>query len=82
LAQKKVAGLPTLSETLLEVERPVLELDELPSFVLKKARKCWVWPALCRQTRQVVAFVVGDRSAQTCRRLWQAIPEAFRGAYC
>ena len=82
MAQKKVAGLPNLSETLLEVERPVLELDELWSFVLKKARQRWVWLALCRQTRQVVAFVVGDRSAQTCRRLWEAIPEAFRRAHC
>jgi IS1 family transposase len=82
VAQKKVAGLPALSETLLEVERPVLELDELWSFVLKKRRKRWVWLALCRQTLQVVAFVVGDRSAQTCRRLWAAIPEAFRRAHC
>jgi insertion element IS1 protein InsB len=82
VAQKKVAELPALSETLLEVEWPVLQLDELWSFVLKKGRKHWVWLALCRQTRQVVAFVVGDRSAQTCRRLWEAITEAFRGAHC
>ena len=60
----------------------MLELDELWSFVLRKARKRWVWLALCRQTRQVVAFVIGDRSRQTCRRLWEAIPAAFRGAYC
>lgn len=52
------------------------------SFVLKKARKRWVWLALCRQTRQIVAFVIGDRSAQTCRRLWEAILEAFRRAHC
>ena len=26
--------------------------------------------------------MVGDRSEKTCRRLWQAIPEAFRGAHC
>jgi insertion element IS1 protein InsB len=82
LAQKKVTGLSDLAKTLLEVERPVLELDELWSFVLKKACKRWVWLALCRQIRQVVAFVVGDRSAQTCRRLWEAIPKAFRRAHC
>ena len=82
MAQKKVAGLPALSETLLEVERPVLELDELWSFVLKKVRKRWVRLALCRQTRQVVAYVVGDRSARTCRRLWETIPAAFRRAHC
>jgi len=73
---------PELSETLVEVERPVLELDELWSFVLKKARKRWIWIALCRQTRQVVGYVVGDRSQQTCQRLWEAIPDGYRQAQC
>ena len=82
MTQKKVAGPPALAETLVVVENPVLELDELWSFVLKKARKRWVWLALCRQTRQVVAYVVGDRGEKTCRRLWRAIPEAFRRAHC
>ena len=80
--KKKVAELPELSETLLEVADPVLELDELWSFVLKKACKRWIWIALCRQTRQVIAYVVGDRSEKTCRRLWEALPEAFRRAHC
>jgi len=63
--------MPELSETLVvPQEAPTLELDELWSFVLKKANKRWIWIALCRQTRQVVAFVIGDRSAATCRRLW------------
>ncbi len=74
--------LPALEETLVEVQDPVLELDELWSAVLKKARKRWIWIALCRQTRQVVAFVIGDRSEKTCRRLWKAIPEVFREAHC
>jgi len=82
LDKKKVAELPELSETLLEVADPVLELDELWSFVLKKACKRWIWIALCRQTRQVIAYVVGDRSEKTCRRLWEALPEAFRRAHC
>ena len=43
----------------------------------------WVWLALCRKTRQVVvAFVVGDRSRTTCRRLWRAIPEYYKAATC
>jgi InsA N-terminal domain len=32
------------------------------SFVLKKANDSWIWIALCRKTRQVVAYAVGDRS--------------------
>jgi IS1 family transposase len=76
-----------LSETLIvpdvnDAEAMVLELDELCSFVLKKANKAWIWIALCRQTRQVVAYALGDRSEQTCRRFWQAIPASYRAHHC
>jgi IS1 family transposase len=76
-----------LSETLCEPDpsdtaSTALELDELWSFVLKRANKRWVWVALCRATRQVVAYAVGDRSRATCQRLWAAIPSAYRGGHC
>jgi insertion element IS1 protein InsB len=60
----------------------VLELDELWSFVFKKVNERWVWIALCRTTRQVVAYAVGDRSKRTCLRLWQAIPSTYRQGQC
>ena len=60
----------------------VLELDELCSFVYRKSDKVWIWLALCRETRQVVAFVVGDRSRASCERLWESIPECYKGATC
>ncbi len=53
-----------------------LELDEVWSFVLKKANQRWIWLALCRATRQVVADAIGDRSQATCRTLWERIPAA------
>jgi IS1 family transposase len=56
----------------------VLELDELWSFVRYKKNKRWVWLALCRRTRQVVAYAVGDRSEATCRLLWSRVPSAYR----
>lgn len=56
----------------------VLELDELWSFVLHKGNKRWIWIALCRRTRQVVAYFIGDRSEESCWRLWQRIPRAYR----
>ena len=59
-----------------------MELDELWSFVLEKARKRWVWLALCRATRQVVAYAIGNRGEATCRRLWERVPEAYRGGRC
>jgi IS1 family transposase len=60
----------------------VLELDELWSFVRCKAQVRWLWVALCRRTRQVAAYVFGDRSEETCRRLWERIPEDYRLALC
>ena len=48
------------------------------SFVLTKANDSWMWIALCRQTRHVVAYAVWDRSKQTCQRLWEAIPDISR----
>ncbi len=84
---KKVAQLPPLRTTLVapDPEDPtstILELDELWSFVLKKANQSWIWIALCRKTRQVVAYALGDRSKQTCLRLWERIPAAYREGCC
>jgi insertion element IS1 protein InsB len=42
---------------------------------VRKAQKRWLWTAICRRTRQIVAFVSGDRSRQTGLRLWNKLPE-------
>ncbi len=59
----------------------VLELDELWSFVRCKQAIRWVWIALCRRTRQVVAYFIGDRSAASCRALWARVPAAYQGGF-
>jgi len=41
-----VSQLPAIASGLAAVADPVLELDELWSFVLKKARQRWIWIAL------------------------------------
>jgi insertion element IS1 protein InsB len=70
--------LPPLADTLSEARwDDVLELDELWSFVLKKANKRWIWVALCRRTRQIVAHYIGDRSETSCLQLWRRIPTAY-----
>jgi insertion element IS1 protein InsB len=63
-------------------EATILELDELWSFVAKKTNQVWIWIALCRKSRQVVAYAIGDRSQSTCRCLWEAIPAAYRTGHC
>ena len=85
--QKKAEHLPELSETLIEPDTndanaTILELDELWSFVLKKVNTSWIWIALCRKTRQVVSYAIGDRSKETCQKLWDTIPLAYRTGKC
>lgn len=76
---EEAAKLPDLADT-LEDARPddVLELDELWSFVFKKSNKRWIWIALCRRTRQVVAYYIGNRSEKSCRQLWKRIPDEYK----
>lgn len=80
LVAKRPATGPERKATVLravEVERlslRALERDELWSLVGSKLNPRWVWIALCRQTRQVVACLVGDRSAGSARALRERIP--------
>jgi len=60
------------------VEGPILEMDELWSYVNSKGDEVWVWLALERQTRKVVGLAFGDRSAETCRDLCQSLPASYR----
>lgn len=62
----------------LELYCLACETDELWSFVGFKANKYWLWVALDRRTRQILAFHVGDRSTVSAQALWQAIPEQYR----
>jgi IS1 family transposase len=55
-----------------------LEADELWSFVGRKKVRWWVWVALDKDTRQVVAMVAGDRDEATARALWDALPDEYR----
>lgn len=71
-------ALPDLTQTLADARLDdVLELDELWSFVHHKANQRWIWVALCRRTRQVVAYFIGDHSQASCIELWRRIPRAY-----
>jgi IS1 family transposase len=59
-----------------------LELDEMWSFVYKRKNKVWLWLALCRRTRQIVAYALGCRGEATCGVLWTRIPAAYKSSLC
>lgn len=60
------------------IQRLECEADELWSFVGKRSNKQWVWIAMAVNTRQIIAFHVGDRSQASARQLWENIPLCYR----
>lgn len=75
--------LPPLEQTLAPAQgADALELDEMWSFVGTRKNKVWLWLALCRRTRQIVAYALGCRGEATCRLLWSRIPAAYQNSLC
>ncbi len=58
--------------------RPVVQMDELWSFVDEKGNKQWVWLAIDRVSREIIGCHVGDRSAQSAQALWESLPRHYR----
>lgn len=74
-----IRSLPPFQASVSEAKAgDVLELDEVWSFVGSKQQKIWLWIALCRRTRQVVAYTLGDRSTQTCQQLYDKLPTEYK----
>jgi IS1 family transposase len=48
------------------------------SFVQHKGNKQWIWLALDAETREILAVYVGDRSEESARQLWLALPPVYR----
>ena len=69
---------PVASNGDVMLQRLTVEADDMSSFVHKKANRQWIWIAMDAETRQVIAFHVGDRSRKSAKRLWAKIPRAYR----
>ena len=55
-----------------------MEADEIWSYVGRKSEPVYIWLSLERQTRRIVGIAFGDRSAATCRELWESLPPDYR----
>lgn len=55
---------------------------QMSSDVFRRKNKKWLWLALCRRTRQIVAYALGCRGEATCRVLWSRIPVAYKHCLC
>jgi insertion element IS1 protein InsB len=76
---KKAEAETSLKETLLPAKNSdVLEYDEMWSYIRTKRNQSWLWLVICRRTRQVLAYAIGDRSKATCLKLWAMLPKEYR----
>ncbi len=50
----------------------VTEVDELETFIGKK-NKIWLWTAGNHSDTGIIAWVLGDRSSETFKKLWLII---------
>lgn len=51
----------------------VTDLDQLQTFVGNKRNKLWIWTAVNHKHAGILAWVVGERSAVTFKRLWEMV---------
>lgn len=70
--------LPASTKAAVHLLRLEAEADEMWSFVGKKANRQWVWIAIDAESRQSLAFQVGDRSRKSAQKLWKRIPLIYR----
>jgi len=56
-------------------------LDEEWTFVKKKMNKRWLWIALSRTTKQAVAYFIGDRTTESCKKFEEKIPERYKETF-
>lgn len=76
---KEESGNQNLADTLKPAQvDDILELDELWCYVGNKRNQQWLWLALCRRTKQIVAYVIGKRNWWSCFKLWKNIPDDYK----
>lgn len=57
----------------------IVEYDEMWTFVGSKAKRAWLWIALCRRTKQVVAYHLGNRTKKSFEEFYLKVPANYAG---
>lgn len=52
-----------------------IEMDELYTYIGSKKQKCWLWIAISRANKCILGFVLGSRSTNTLRMLYEKIKD-------
>jgi insertion element IS1 protein InsB len=78
MVKKKAQSLANFKNTIQKgKDESILEVDEVFSYVYRKVNQIRIWIVLCKQTRQIVSFFIGDGSMESCKRLWRKLPSEY-----
>ena len=69
----KEAGLSLPEQPDYEEIPSATQIDELQTYIGKKNKKIWLWTAVKKGLPGIIAWVIGDRSAETFKPLWKII---------
>ena len=61
-----------------KTEKLTIECDEMWSFVGSKNNKQWLWLAIDIETKEIVAFSLGERGEKGANQLWNSLPGIYR----
>lgn len=76
---RKLEAVPQEAEVMPKKRGKLLmQMDEMWSFVSRRATKAWIWIAMDAETREIISLVVGDRSSDTAQKLWDSLPSVYR----
>lgn len=81
--------LKTIRQQADSVDEPVvparvteLEIDEMWSFVGKKAHPRWLWYGFDPARKKIVCWALGERTEETCQRLLNKLGDCLVMRYC
>lgn len=66
------------SELKQEVIQPAADAVEMDELCISKKHNVWLWTAVSRQTSQILAYIVSDRTYDNVKQLRSALPEAYK----
>lgn len=76
--KKKAKSLAHFKQSILGVKPDtVLEVDEIFSYVALKVNQIRIWIVEEKNTKQIIAFFIGDGSIESCKRLWRKLPYEY-----
>ncbi len=67
------AGCPIPDVPLLEEIPEIIDFDELQTFIGNKRNKVWIWTTVNHKQAGVLAWTIGDLSAETFKPLWRIV---------